>query len=142
MMVSLLGALASPVAAFEEINKSFPDEIALSGFDALSFFNESQPVKGDKAFVVQWKGAKWLFKNEANRSRFAAEPAAFAPQYGGHCSNQMSLGNLSDIDPNIWLEINGKIYFFGHEAGRKRWSKETGTRIREADAHWKFFLNR
>ena len=33
--------------------------------------------------------------------RFTASPEAFAPQYGGYCSNQMSLGNLSDIGTKV-----------------------------------------
>ncbi|MBL6933144.1 MAG: YHS domain-containing protein [Rhodospirillales bacterium] len=139
-LISLLGTLARPAWAFDEINKSFLGGVALGGYDAVSYFTDGRAIKGDKAHTLDWKGARWLFSSEANRERFATSPEAFAPQYGGHCSNQMSLGNLSDIDPNVWKMIDGKLYLFGHDAGRVRWSSETRQRIREADSHWLNFL--
>ncbi len=138
----LLAALIRPAMAFEEINKSFLGGVALEGYDAVSYFTEARAVKGSKTHAYDWKGARWLFSSEANRLRFAASPEDFAPQYGGHCSNQMSLGNLSDIDPNVWRMIDGKLYLFGHEAGRVRWAEKTRTRVEEADAHWRTLLAR
>jgi WD40 repeat protein len=82
------------------------------------------------------------FSSDANRQRFAASPEAFSPQYGGYCSNQMSLGNLSDIDTEVWRIIDSKLYMFGHESGRVRWAGETGRRISDADQHWRTYLAR
>ena len=140
LLVPLLFLLAPPVSAFEEINKSYFRGVALGGYDAVGYFTESKPLKGDKAHALQWKGATWLFSSAANRRRFEADPEAFAPQYGGYCSNQMSLGNLSDIDAQVWRVIGNKLYLFGHDEGRVRWSRETGEKISDADRHWRAFL--
>jgi YHS domain-containing protein len=142
ILIPLLTMLARPAAAFEEINKSTFGGVALGGYDAVSYFTNSKAVKGNKDHAVNWKGATWLFSSAANRQRFAADPEAFAPQYGGHCSNQMSLGNLSDIDPEVWRVIDNRLYLFGHEAGRVRWAKDTGQRISEADQHWLRYIGR
>ena len=121
-LIPLLMILAQPASAFETINKSYFGGLALGGYDAVSYFTQSQAVVGSKAHALQWNGATWLFSTDANRQRFNAAPDAFAPRYGGYCSNQMSLGNLSDIDPNVWRIIDGKLYLFGHDEGRVRWA--------------------
>ncbi len=142
LLVPLLSALARPVLAFEEVNKSYFGGVALGGYDAVSYFTESKAVKGSKAHALDWKSATWLFSSDANRQRFKASPQAFAPQYGGYCSNQMSLGNLSDIDAEVWRIIDNKLYLFGHDAGRVRWASDTGQRISDGDQHWRTFLAR
>lgn len=134
--------LAGPALAFDKVNKSYFGGIALGGYDAVDYFTQSKAVKGNKAHAAEWKGATWLFSSEANRGRFLADPEAFAPRYGGYCSNQMSLGHLSDIDPEVWRVIGGKLYLFGHEEGRVRWASETDKRISEADRHWRTYLGR
>ncbi len=139
LLLSLL-AMHAPVSAFEEINMSYFGEVALDGYDAVSYFTESKAVKGSKSYSVEWKDATWLFSNDTNRQRFTNDPESFAPQYGGYCSNQMSLGNLSDIDTDVWRIIDDKLYLFGHDAGRVRWAKETDQRISDADRHWDSYL--
>jgi len=137
--MSLL-AMHAPVSAFEEINMSYFGEVALDGYDAVSYFTVSKAVKGSKSYSVEWKDATWLFSSDTNRRRFTDDPESFAPQYGGYCSNQMSLGNLSDIDTDVWRIIDDKLYLFGHDAGRVRWAKETDQRISDADRHWDSYL--
>jgi hypothetical protein len=79
-----------PVLAFEETKVSYFGGVALGGYDAVSYFTEAKAVKGSKTYSVEWKDATWLFSSNTNRQRFVASPEAFAPQYGGYCSNQMS----------------------------------------------------
>ncbi|NQU58829.1 MAG: hypothetical protein HQ513_16495 [Rhodospirillales bacterium] len=142
LLLPVLVVMGRPAAAFEETNKSFFGRLALGGYDAVSYFNEAKAVKGEEAHAFDWKGAKYLFSSAANRQRFAADPQAFAPQYGGYCSNQMSLGNLSDIDPQVWRIIDGMLYLFGHDAGRVRWADDTSQKVIDADGHWRGYLGR
>ena len=142
LLVPLLALLARPAMAFDEINKSFFGDVTLGGYDAVSYFANSKPVMGDKAHAAKWKGATWLFSSAANRTRFLESPHRYAPQYGSYCSNQMSLGNLSDTDPEVWRVIDRKLYLFGHEAGRVRWASDTGQHIIKADQHWQRYLAR
>ena len=139
-LIPLLTILARPVLAFEEINVSYFGGVALGGYDAVSYFTKSKAVMGNKAYTSKWQGATWLFSTDANRLRFTASPEAFAPQYGGYCSNQMSLGNLSDIDAEVWRIIDDKLYLFGHDAGRVRWASDTDQRILDADRHWHSYI--
>ncbi|MBT5244627.1 MAG: hypothetical protein HOL66_10295 [Rhodospirillaceae bacterium] len=133
---------AGPVAAFEQTNKSFFGGLALEGYDAVGYFTNGMANKGKETHAFEWNGARWLFSSAVNRERFAANPQAFAPQYGGYCSNQMSLGNLSDIDPEVWRIIDGKLYLFGHQAGRVRWADQVYQKIGTADENWAGYLGK
>ena len=128
--------------AVDEINLGYFSDVAMNGYDAVDYFNQSKPVKGKEKYAYVWKEATWLFSSEANLNQFIATPEAFAPQYGGYCSNQMSLGNLSDIDPVVWRIIDNKLYLFGHDNGRVRWTSKTEQRISEADNHWRSYLKK
>ncbi len=128
-------------SAFEEIQTGYFNKTALQGFDSSRYLTDGLSVKGSKTFVFDWKGATWHFADAESRDLFAASPNQYAPQYGGYCSNQMSLGNLSNIDPGVWLIHKEKLYFFGHQIGKDRW-QETGidARIKDADRHWKKYM--
>ncbi|WP_181905141.1 YHS domain-containing (seleno)protein [Aestuariispira insulae] len=138
---SLHFCVVKPLMAADEINTGYFNDLALKGYDSTAYFSQGKAQSGDERISFEWKGAVWLFAREADRNLFAANPEAFAPQYGGYCSNQMSLGRLSDTDPHVWLIQDGKLYLFGHEAGRNRW-EQTGieAQIQAADRHWKAFI--
>ena len=131
-----------PAQASEKINKSFFSGVALGGYDAVGYFTEGKAIPGSTDHIAEWKGAVWRFSSVENLRLFKTNPEAYAPQYGGHCSNQMSLGNLSDIDPKVWRLIKGKLYLFGHDSGRERWARETSQKILDADRHWQSYLDR
>ena len=57
--------------------------VAIKGYDPVAYFTEGHPVKGTKEFEFEWQEAKWRFATAANRNKFAANPQAYAPQYGG-----------------------------------------------------------
>lgn len=140
-LIVALSVGARPAWAFEEINTRYFGSQALGGYDAVSYFTTSQALEGRKQYTHQWKGATWLFFSPANRQLFVDSPEKFAPQYGGYCSNQMSLGNLSDIDPEVWRIIDNKLYLFGHESGRVRWKTDTTNHISIANQHWQTYLS-
>ena len=113
----------------------------MSGYDSTAYFSQSRPIEGSGSFIFKHKGANWQFVDQESRDLFAANPTAYAPQYGGYCSNQMSLGNLSDTDPGVWLIHKGKLYLFGHDIGRRRWQRiGIAGQIIEADKNWRKYL--
>lgn len=66
-----------------KINASW-GKVAIKGYDTVAYFTEGKPVKGDKQFETEWKGAKWRFANARHLALFKADPDAYAPQYGGY----------------------------------------------------------
>ncbi len=140
-IASFLALGSSPAYAFDEINKSFVGGVAVDGYDSVAYFTDKKPEEGQSDFSVEWKGATWRFADARSRDLFKANPDSYAPQYGGYCSNQMSLGNLSDVDPGVWLIFDDKLYLFGHDVGKERWeSTGIAARIKDADENWKKYL--
>ncbi len=110
--------------------------VAIGGYDAVNYFVNKTARKSSKKYSHEWKGTKWYFMNRKNRDAFASKPKHYAPQYGGHCANGLSLGHKVDGDPTIWRIIDKKLYFYYAERGRKRWAENTSQWIKDANKYW------
>ena len=119
-----------------EINKTLFGGAAIKGYDAVAYFHEGKPQKGQKAVAYEWKGAIWLFASESNKAAFVASPDAFAPQYGGFCAWAVSQGSKADIDPNAWRIVDGKLYLNYSPAIQSKWEKDIPGLIKQGDANW------
>jgi len=132
-----VSAAGAPARAFGEISTDRAGQ-ALQGHDTTAYFRNGQPEQGAKQFTHRWKGAVWRFASRADRDAFAADPSRYAPQYGGHCANAMSLGLVEPGKARIWKIIRGKLYVFYAERGRRRWSQpDVDDLIRRAEANWR-----
>ena len=58
-LILLLFGLGVVTAA--PVNKTFFGGVAIKGYDAVAYFEENKPVKGDRKFRHQWNGAEWRF---------------------------------------------------------------------------------
>lgn len=132
-LVALGAALAAgPV---EPINKDRKG-LALKGYDPVGYVTESKPVKGSPEFTYKWMEAEWRFSSQENRDRFAAEPARYAPQFGGYCAWAVSNNYTADADPEAWKIVDGKLYLNYNKSVQKMWVKEQAQRIEAANANW------
>jgi len=107
-------ALGSPAAAGNVVNTGLFGGVAIMGYDPVAYFTEGQPMKGSEEFAYEWLGTPWHFANAKHRELFAADPAKYAPQYGGYCTLGVGLDGhaAENIDPeNAWRIIEGKLYF-------------------------------
>ena len=108
---------------------------AVGGYDAVSFF-EGQPVKGSSEFQTKYNGANWRFSSQENLDRFKANPAAYAPQYGGYCAWAVSQGYTAKGDPKYARIVAGKLYLNFNADVQARWEKDIPGFISKADANW------
>lgn len=127
---------SAPARAFDPVSTHFFGG-AIGGYDVTAYFTQGKPVRGNKAYRAKWNGAEWRFASADARDRFLANPAAYAPQFGGYCTNAMSLGKVVDGDPEIWRLRDGKLYLFYAEAGRTKFDADPQTMIDRATRHWK-----
>ena len=58
--------------------------LAVKGYDPVAYFIEGRPIKGNKKFEFEWRGAKWRFSDAEHLERFKSDPQRYAPQYGGY----------------------------------------------------------
>ena len=131
-------ALAAPAAAEGGIYvASARDKIAVGGYDAVSYFRgKGAPVKGSAKFKVAWKGAEWRFASAENAAAFKANPAAFAPQYGGHCAWAIAQGYLAPGDPTAYDIVGGKLYLNYDQGIRAKWRKDISGFIARGGPNW------
>lgn len=130
---STMGAMAHAV---DPINTGWFGNTAIKGYDPVAYFTKGEPVKGGKAFTVEWRGANWLFANEANKELFEANPEKYAPQYGGYCAYAVSQGATASIDPEAWTIHEGKLYLNYSKAVQRDWLEDREGYIRLADEAW------
>jgi YHS domain-containing protein len=109
---------------------------AINGYDAVSYFTDSKPVKGDPMFTLKWNNATWYFSSKNNLELFKASPATYAPQYGGYCAYGTSKGAKAPTMPDAWTIVNGKLYLNYNTEVQKTWSKEKDVLIKKADENW------
>ena len=130
MMPAVL--FAAPVDAINKDGKS----LALKGFDAVAYFTESRPVEGSAQFTHRWMDGTWRFSSAANRDLFAADPAKYAPQFGGYCAWAVSNNHTAPIDPQAWKVVDGKLYLNYSKGVQAKWSKDIPARISAGEKNW------
>lgn len=112
------------------------DGTAISGFDVVAYFDQGEPVAGDPAHAVMWKGAVWLFSSAQNQETFERNPRAFAPQFGGYCAYAMSQGYLAGTDPAAWRIDDGKLYLIHDVNILEMWAQDISGHVIRANAQW------
>lgn len=141
-MVLILSSLSLAHGA-EPVSKSRWGGIAIGGHDAAAYHNlnrdpQQVAIKGEKGFVVEYKGAKWRFLTKQSSEKFAADPERYAPAYNGHCANALSLGEgLVKTDGTHWEIFDEKLHLFYAPRGRTRWLDGNWQTYKvAADAAW------
>jgi len=141
-VIALICLFAAGVSkAADPVYTSFLSNKAVGGYDAVSFFSETGPVKGSAEFTFEYNGKTWLFTNSANRDLFKAAPDKYAPQYGGYCAWAAAQDNLAPGDPKYWKIIDGKLYLNYSKKVQVDWEKDIPGFITKADQNWPGLLN-
>jgi YHS domain-containing protein len=118
--------------------------LAVSGYDVVSYFNQSKAVKGDKKIAVSAEGVLYYFSSQANKELFLKDWKKYEPQYGGWCAYAMGAnGEKVEIDPETFKIVNGKLYLFYHTWTNNtlnKWNKDETNLKTNADKNWLTFF--
>jgi YHS domain-containing protein len=109
---------------------------AIKGYDPVAYFTMGKAVPGSDKFKFEWSGSQWKFSSQANLDSFKADPAKYAPQYGGWCAYGCSENHKAPTDPNAFTIVNNKLYLNYSLKVKELWLKDTASRIITADAYW------
>ena len=115
--------------------------LAMKGYDAVAYFTDGQPTPGNAQFSSTFNGARYQFASEANLKQFEANPAAYAPQFGGFCAMGTSFGEKVDADPTAWQIVDGKLYLNYNAKVAKRWQEDVPGNIGRAEEKWPVIKN-
>ena len=118
---------------------------AASGYDVVAYFDldqnpvgSAQPaaVPGKAEITADYNDATFAFSSEANRDKFLADPAKYAPQYDGHCAYGVSKGGKVPGNPNLWRIVDGKLYLNITKNVVGFWEEDIPGNITLAENNW------
>jgi YHS domain-containing protein len=112
------------------------NDLAIQGYDPVSYFTQSAPVKGNSEFSATYKNAIYHFTTEQNRNSFQQNPVKFAPQFGGFCAFGVTMDRKFDTDPLAYKIVDSKLYLNLNSKVQKRWLSNTSEFIQTADGNW------
>jgi YHS domain-containing protein len=118
------------------------DGAAIRGYDPVAYFVSGKPVIGSKEFSVDYMGARWYFSSKQNADAFKADPAKYAPQYGGYCAYGLAGGHKASTEPDAWTIVDGKLYLNYNKEVQAMWSKDQKGYIMKADKNWPAVKNK
>lgn len=82
--------------------------VILKGYDAIAYFRQGKPLKGNPEIASTYQGVTYLFASAANKAEFDKDPAKYVPQYGGFCAYGVANGVISGTEaPNAFTIYMG-----------------------------------
>jgi hypothetical protein len=109
--VLLAAAAAAGAVSAVEYNTGYFGNVAIEGFDPVAYFTEGKAHKGKPDITAEWEGVTWQFASAENRDLFVKNPTAFAPQFGGLCTEGVAYGEISvNLSPESFAIVKGKLY--------------------------------
>jgi YHS domain-containing protein len=110
----------------------------LKGYDAVAYFKQSRPVKGNPEIKSSYQGATYLFASAEDKADFDKDPAKYGPQYGGFCAYGVLKGALDDFEgPGDFVIYKGKLYLCGNESALEIFKNNIDSNIEKSDANWR-----
>lgn len=116
--------------------------VAIQGYDTVAYFTDKKAVAGDPAIRSTYDGAVYYFASAEHKRLFDANPAAYAPQFGGYCAYAASIDTISPIDPNFWEIVDGRLLLQHNQKAWDLWHKEPGSNLVKADKNWPGIVDR
>lgn len=137
--LAIVPVIAAAQAAFADKDPVYTgrfSNMAVEGHDAVAYFTEGKPVKGSKDFSTEYQGAEFGFASAANLALFKADPAKYAPQYGGYCAWAVSQGYTAKGDADHWAIVDGKLYLNYNKKVQDTWNEDRAGFIQKANTEW------
>lgn len=131
-------AVSAPAAFADKdpIYTAKRSNLALQGYDTVAYFTVGEPTKGSADFATTYEGAEFRFSSEENLNLFLAEPAKYAPQFGGYCAWAVAKGQTAKGDARRWAVVDGKLYLNYNKGIQKKWDKDRAGFITSANENW------
>lgn len=110
--------------------------VAVRGNDVVALATGLAVTPGQAKFTHVHDGVAYYFASEETMKRFAANPAAYLPQFGGFCALGVALGKKLDAAPRYADIVDGKLYVFLNDAVFEKYKQDKAGVIANAHANW------
>lgn len=135
-LAALLSVSPSMALAADTIS-----QVAVQGYDVVSYQQDSGPKRGSGHHAAVYEGATYLFSSTENKAAFEANPAKYAPAYGGYCAYGVVMGKKFAGDPLVYKVVDGKLYLNLDQKITEMWRQDIPGNIQKGDAQWKSIRN-
>ena len=131
-----LAPAPSRAATTERVVANRHTGLALHGFDPVAYFVDGAPSLGRAGLEYRFAGVTWRFRNEGNRSAFAADPDVYMPRFGGHDPMAAARGAGTPGHPRLWLIADERLYLFYSAEARTEFVQGPEQAIDAAERQW------
>ena len=140
LVTLIICALPLLVAAAEtqSPHRCSPDDIAIGGYDLVSYHQPGGPEAGLAEYSTQLGGLSYRFTSAGNRDLFLSSPVKYLPRYQGWCAATLAMGRLACPDHSNFKIEDGQLLLFeliGFTNGRTVWNSDPAGFRRRADAN-------
>jgi YHS domain-containing protein len=115
--------------------------IAVDGYDLVSYFEENKAVPGKKNFKYTFEGGNYYFASEKHLNNFKKSPQNYLPSFGGWCAYAMGkTGEKVKIDPTSFIINGNELYLFYDSMfndTREKWNNSSVNLEQKAKINWK-----
>lgn len=130
--------------SFSQQFQSNTNNLAIEGYSPVSYFTKHRAEKGIPEFSVTYLSKTYYLSSKEQVQLFQTHPDRYIPQFGDHCTYNLSLGRKVNIDPTSFKIINNLLYLF-HKSKKldalKEWNKQPSEKdlIEKAKGQFSFF---
>lgn len=140
---TFIGAVSAASAAFavDEYNVSTGttvkgESVALRGSDTVALALGLEVTDGYAEFTHVHDGVAYYFASEETKEAFAANPAAYMPQYGGYCAFGVAIGKKLDASPRFADIVDDKLYVFLNAFAFEKYKEDKAGTLAKAEKNW------
>ena len=134
--VATFASLGTAFAADENFITDASKNIAINGYDPVAYHTVGAPTKGSADYTFEFDGAVYKFSSAENKAAFKADPAKYAPAYGGWCSVGASKGKKIPTQAEFFKVVDGQLYLNSSAGAQKVFLKDEAGTISVADKNW------
>ena len=110
----------------------------MKGYDAVAYFKQGKPLKGNPEIASTYQGVRYLFASAANKADFDKIRQSMFRSMAAFCAYGVANGVLSNTeDPNAFTLYKGKLYLCGNQDALKSFKADIDDNIAKADAYWR-----
>ena len=110
--------------------------IAINGYDPVAYHTKGMAKAGSADYKFEYDNVVWKFSSEENKMAFKADPAKFAPAYGGWGTVGASKGKKSATQPELFKIVDGTLYLNSSEGAHNLFLGDEAGTIETADTNW------
>lgn len=140
--LTALFSAAAFTASADEITTFTKSGVAIGGTDPVAYFTQGKPVEGNADYTAQYDDVTWQFSSAENRDKFVADPAKYAPQYGGFCAFGAAMGFKVPVVPEAWSIVDGKLYLNNSLKVQERFEQDVPGHINNATLNWEIIKDK